>query len=83
MRFTNIRELKHQTNRVLALGKKNGPVVVMRRSRPVALLRIISEKDFALKIAPLWNRLKDAAERAGYGPEDVEKLIRRSRAPKR
>lgn len=83
MRFANIRQLKLETNKVLNLSKKNGPVVVTRRGRPVALLRTISENDLAFRIGPLWNRLRRAAERAGYGPDDVEKLIKQVRVSKR
>ncbi len=83
MRFANIRQLKLETNKVLNLSRKNGPVVVTRRGRPVALLRTISENDLAFRIGPLWNRLRRAAERAGYGPDDVEKLIKQVRVSKR
>ncbi len=82
MRFVNIRELKLETNKVFKLSKKNGPVVVTRRGRPVALLRIISERDLTFKIGSLWNRLRQDAERAGYGPDDVEKLIKQVRTSK-
>ena len=83
MRFINIRELKLNTNKVINLSEKNGPLVVTRRGRPVAVLKSISEEDLSFKIKPLWNNLRLAAERAGYGPEDVEKLIKKARVSKR
>jgi prevent-host-death family protein len=76
MRFANIRELRLETNKVIEMGKKKGPVVVTRRGRPIALIRTISKNDFTYSIKTLWSRLRLAAERAGYGPADVEKLIR-------
>lgn len=82
MRFANIRELKLETNKVLKKSKINGPVVITRNGNPIALLRIISENDLTCKIGSLWKGLRQAAERAGYGPADVEKLIKESRASK-
>lgn len=82
MRFANVRELKLNTNRVLAMTKKEGPVVVTRHGKPVAILRSINENDLTIKAAPLWDRLQVAAKQAGYGPSDVEKLIKRSRKEK-
>jgi len=82
VRFTNVRELKLETNKVLELSEKNGPVVVTRRGHPIAILRTITEESLTLKIAPLWNRVRKAAERAGYGPNDVEKLIKQVRSAK-
>lgn len=83
MRFANVRELKLETNKVLELSRKNGPIVVTRRGQPIALLRTISENDLSFKTTRLWERLKVAAERSGYGPGDIEKLIKHSRPPKR
>lgn len=83
MRFVNIRELKLNTNKVIKLSGKNGPLVVTRRGRPVAVLRSISEEDLSFKIKPLWNRLRLAAERNGYRPADIEKLIKKVRVSKR
>ncbi|MBI5554295.1 MAG: hypothetical protein HY920_00375 [Elusimicrobia bacterium] len=83
MQFANVRELKLETNKILELSRKHGPIIVMRRGHPVAFLRTISEADFAVSITPLWNRLRQAAEHAGYTAKDVEKLIKRSRAGKK
>lgn len=83
MRFANVRELKLETNKVIELSKKNGPVIVTRRGQPIALLRTISENDFAFSISTLWNRIRKAAEQAGYKSSDVEKLIKQVRSLKR
>lgn len=83
MRFANIRELKLETNKVLEMSRKKGPVVVTRRGRPIAMLRVLDEDDFSVNTKNLWNRLRIAAENAGYGPGDVQKLIEESRASKR
>ena len=83
MRFVNIRELKLDTNKVLNLSKINGPVIITRRARPVALLRAIDEGDIDLKIGSLWKRLKVAAESAGYKAKDVKRLIKQVRRAKR
>ena len=79
MRFANIRELRLETNKVLEISKKKGPIVVTRRGRPIALIRTINENDLTYSIRTLWNRLRTAAERAGYGHKDVEKLIKEAR----
>lgn len=79
MRFANIRELKLETNKVLALSKRNGPVVVTRNGYPVALLRVISEDDLGLKMGPLWERVRTAAQRAGYRAKDVQRLVKKAR----
>ncbi len=83
MQFANIRELKLETNKILELSRKHGPIIVTRRGRPVAFLRTISEADYEVGITPLWNRLRQAAARAGYTAKDVEKLIKRARAGKK
>lgn len=83
MRFANIRELRLETNKVLALSRRNGPVVVTRNGYPIALLRVIGEDDFDLKIGPLWKRLKTAAERAGYRAKDVQRLLKKVRTAKK
>lgn len=80
MQFANVRELKLQTNKILELSRKYGPVIVTRRGRPVAFLRTISEDDLMVGIKPQWNRLRQAAERAGYKSKDIEKLIKSVRA---
>jgi prevent-host-death family protein len=82
MRFANIRELKLETNKVLEMSRKKGPIVVTRRGRPIALIRTINEEDFSYSLKPLWDRLRIAAGNAGYGPGDVEKLIKEARASK-
>ena len=81
MRFANIRELRLETNKVLALTNKNGPVVLTKRGKPIAMLRKINEDD--LIISSLWKRIRQAAERTGYGLNDVEKLIKTSRVSKK
>ena len=83
MRFTNVRELKLETNKVLALSKTRGPVVITRKGKPVAFLRSITEDDLSINVGSLWNRVKTSAERSGYGPEDVEKLIATVRTSKK
>lgn len=75
MRFANVRELKFETNKIIELSRKIGPIVVTRRGGPVALLRTISDDDFAFGIKSLCNRLRQAAERSGFSAKDVEKLI--------
>jgi len=80
MRFANVRELRLETNKVLSLTKERGPVVLTRRGRPIAVLSAINEEDLSLnKTAGLWSRIKDAAQRSGYGPQDIEKLIKETR----
>ncbi len=83
MRFANIRELKLSTNKVLNICKRNGPVIVTRRGKPIVLLRNISENDFTFSVKTLWNRLRHAAGRSGYTIADVEELVRGSRKPKK
>jgi prevent-host-death family protein len=75
MKFANIRELKLETNKVLKMSEKGGPVVILRNGKPVAVVRSVSEKDFSLKMDSLWPRLRKAAEKSGYGPQDVDKLV--------
>ena len=78
MVFVTVRELKHHTPRVLQLSQRKGPVVVTRNGRPVAVLRTASLEDLALK--GLWERLRHAADRAGFRRRDVERLIAQVRA---
>ena len=80
MRFANIRELKLETNKVLKLSKKFGPVVITRNGHPVALIRTLGEEEFSVNMGSLWNRVREAAKRSGYGPEDVDKLINEARS---
>jgi prevent-host-death family protein len=82
MRFANVRELKLETNKVLALSKKKGPVIITRNGKPVAFLRTIGEDDFSVNVSALWDRARTSAERSGYGPKDVDKLIASVRSPK-
>ncbi|MBU0951866.1 MAG: hypothetical protein KKH91_03430 [Elusimicrobia bacterium] len=82
MRFANIRELKLETNRVLKLSDKFGPVVITRKGHPIALLRTLSEDAFSVNINSLWARTREAAKRAGYGLQDVDKLIKDVRLKK-
>jgi len=79
MKFANIRDLRLDTNSVLKLSEKEGPVVILRNSRPVAVLKSVTEEVMEIKVNTLWPKLRNAAERAGYGLHDVEKLIRRVR----
>jgi prevent-host-death family protein len=82
MRFANVRELKLETNKVLALSRKRGPVIITRNGKPVASLRTIGEDDFSVNAGSLWESVRKSAERSGYGPEDVDKLIYSVRSPK-
>lgn len=79
MEFTNIRALKLETNKVLESSKKKGPVVITRNGKPVALLRSIDDKDLELRFSQLWNRIRAAAERAGFSQKDIDRLIREVR----
>jgi prevent-host-death family protein len=82
MRFANVRELKLETNKVLALSKRRGPVIITRNGKPVAFLRTISEDDFSVNASALWDRVRTSAERCGYGLGDVDRLITSVRSPK-
>ena len=82
MRFANIRELKLETNKVLALSARGESVIITRRNRPVAVLRSITEDDVSLAVGPLWSRLRSSAEQAGYDPRKVAAAIRSVRAGK-
>jgi len=64
----------------LNVSRKKGPVIVTRRGQPVAIVKAITKDQ--VNIGSLWESIRRAAERAGYGPEDVEKLIQKSRAGK-
>ena len=83
MRYANIRELKLETNRVLEQCERYGNVIVTRKGRPVALIRAVAEDDVLIKARPLWNRLKDGAARAGFGPKDTGSLIKSARKKKK
>ncbi|PKN01127.1 MAG: hypothetical protein CVU77_06535 [Elusimicrobia bacterium HGW-Elusimicrobia-1] len=79
MLFANVRELKLETNKVLDSSRTNGPVVITRRGRPVAIVRSVDSADFTVNARPLWSRLRAGAERAGYKASGVDKLIRQTR----
>ena len=83
MQFANVRDLRLETNKVLKLSREDGPVVVTRRGQPIALLRTISKEDFDFQIGSLWSRLRQAAERSGFKPRDVARLIKEIRNLKR
>lgn len=47
MQFVTVRELKHQTPRVLRLAERAGPVVVTRYGKPVVILQAARPDDLA------------------------------------
>ncbi len=65
MKFANIRELKLETNRVLKMTEKNGPVVILRKGKPVAVVSSVSEKDFSLRVNEPALKIRKNAGRAG------------------
>ena len=73
----NVRELKNETKKVLGslLLKLKGPIVVTRRGRPIALIRSLSSKELDVRFGSLWDRIRVAAESAGYKPKDVRRLV--------
>ena len=75
MQIANIRELKTNTKRVLANMVQRGPVVLTKRGKPVALMRSLSLRELDIRFAPLWERIRFAAESAGYKPKDIDRLI--------
>jgi len=79
MIFANIRDLRLDTNSVLKLSEKEGPVVILRNSRPVAVLKSVSEEDMEMKVKSLWPKLRKAAEKSGYGVNDVDAVIKEVR----
>ena len=83
MRFANIRELKIETNKVIALSKSDGPVIITRHGQPVVLLRPINSQDLTLKATTVWNSVRKSAERAGHKAANIKRLIRETRAVKR
>ena len=58
MKFANIRDLRLDTNSVLKLSEKEGPVVILRNSRPVAVLKSVTEEDMEIKVNTLWPKLR-------------------------
>ena len=83
MEFATIRELKHKTSKVIETGKSNGPVIVTRRGKPVALLRAVESGDLEIRLKPLWKRLRAAAEKNSYSGKDVNKIINNVRKAKK
>lgn len=80
MLFANIRELKLETNKLLNLSLQRGPVVITRRGKPVAILRgIEKESNTFFTYREVLDKIRRAAEKAGYGPRDIEGLITRVR----
>jgi prevent-host-death family protein len=82
MKFANIRELKLETNKVLSFSKQGGPVVITQKGKPVALLRSISEDDFSVNVNALWDRVRKAAEKKDYTPDNIDTLIKTVRTAK-
>lgn len=80
MEFVTVRDLKHKTPQVLRLSQRRGPVVVTRHGRPVAVLRTASREDWASQFGEVWERIRQAADRAGFRRRDVERLIAQVRA---
>ncbi len=83
MRFANIRELKLETNKVMEDAVSYGSIVVTQKGKPIALIRPINENDISIKAGGLWGRLRDSAERQGFGVGDVEGVIKKSRHKKK
>lgn len=82
MYFANVRSLKIETAKILALSFKKGPVIITRRGQPIAVLRSLDPAQAWKQFDALWGRLKQAAQRAGYRRRDVEKLIAEVRKAK-
>lgn len=82
MYFANVRSLKVETAKILALGLKNGPVIITRRGQPIAVLRSLDPAEAWKQFDALWGRLRQAAARSGYKRRDVEKLIAEVRKSK-
>lgn len=81
MLFANIRELKLQTSEVIERTGREGPVMITKRGKPVAILRGIGENESRLyTCGEVISRMRKAAERSGYRGRDVEKLIAEVRA---
>jgi len=61
MKQTTIRELKHQTSKVLALVESGGTLEVCRRGKPVAVLsppspqRKTKKPDFAARLTEIYG----------------------------
>lgn len=61
MKQTSIRELKHETSKVLAMVESGGTLEVCRRGKPVAVLsppgrrRKMEKPDFAARLKELYG----------------------------
>ncbi len=75
MHFANVRALKVETARILALTLKRGPVIITRRGQPIAVLRSLDPDQAWKEFDALWGRLRQAARKAGYRRGDVERLV--------
>ena len=76
MLFANMRELKLKTSEVIERTGKEGPVMITKRGKPVAILRGIGKKEGRLyTYGEVISNMRKAAEKAGYRARDVEKLI--------
>ncbi|MBU2495256.1 MAG: hypothetical protein ABIK20_04615 [Candidatus Omnitrophota bacterium] len=76
MIFANMRQLKLETGKILELSRKNGPVMVTRRGQPVAIIRGIKKGNQALfTYREILDNIRQAAEKSGYGPKDVDRLV--------
>lgn len=83
MVFVTVRELRHHTPEVLQMSGRKGPVVVTRNGRPVAVLRAAKPDGLESQFGEIWQRLRRAAERAGFRRGDVDRLIAQVRSEKR
>lgn len=81
MYFANVRSLKVDTAKILALCPKKGPVIITRRGQPIAVLRSLDPAQAWKQFDALWGRLRRAAARAGYRRADVDRLIAEVRRP--
>lgn len=82
MQVANIRELKINTKKVLGPMLNHGPVLLTKRGKPIALMRSLSSQELDFRFAPLWERIKIAAEKAGYTSKSVNRLIASIRSTK-
>lgn len=79
MKFSTMRELKLETTKVFRDLLKEGTILITKRGKPVAILERFTEDDFAKQFDELRRKSRTAAETAGVGPEDIEKIIREVR----
>lgn len=80
MEFVTIRDLKYHMPQVLRLSGRQGPVVVTRRGRPVAVLRAAQATEIWRQFDEVWEQIRQAARRSGVQRKDVERLIAQARA---